>query len=418
MKSSRINRGSILIELCIAIALFSIVVGGVAAGSLYSSADMTGIEHYRHALYKTLQIIEEESPGYIVEYISPCRKNISAKTVWRTGARERSAFLSTIRTDVDHTKKVGGDCDGIYSTTSDQVLLSTHVHTQSAVLDILNKKSYAAVSSTSSHSFLIMDENQGHISSIDFTDPIADIDAIGDTVFTAVSTSTHQLTIIDIADPKSPVIIAKQSLPTITGSFPGGRSLMYYDNKLYIGTHRTAGREFQIFDVTNRGSPQWLGYLEVNHNINHIIVNGSYAYLGTSGNIKDVIILDISNPQNIKIVSMVELPGSEDTQTIYLLGSTLFVGRTKAKSMANPEFIMVDVADPLSPKILGSLSIGETIISIKARGPRVYALLNTNPSKILRIDAASSTKPFIQSTQLLGQKIFNLDYEENILYGI
>lgn len=418
MKSQNLQQGSILIELCIAIALFSIVVGGVAAGSLYSSEDITGIEQYRQAIYRTLQIIEEESPEHTAEYISPCRKNISAKTVWQTGARERSVSLSTIRTDVDHTRKVGGDCDGLYSTTSDQVLLATNPQTRSAVFDVLNKKSYAAVSSTSSHAFLIIDEDQHEISSIDFTDPIADIDAIHNTVFTAVSTSTHQLTIIDTSDPLSPAIIAKQSLPTITGSFPGGRSLMYYDNKLYIGTHRTAGREFQIFDVTNRKSPQWLGYLEINHNINHIIVNGSYAYLGTSGNIKDVIILNVSNPQNINIVSMVELPGNEDTQALYLRGSILFVGRSKAKSIANPEFIMVDIADPTNPKILGSISTGETIVSINARGPRVYALLDTNPSKIVSINAASTTKPFIQSTQTLEQKIFNLDYEENTLYGI
>ncbi len=209
--------------------------------------------------------------------------------------------------------------------------------------------------------------------------------------------------------------MSTSTLPGVTGSFPQGRSILYYDKKLYIGTHRTAGHEFHVYDASNPEQIRWLGSLELNHNINDIAIYGKYAFLATSGNIHDVIILDISKSIPVRL-SNIDIAGNEDALTLSVLGKFLFIGKAKARDSNHPEFTIFDISDPYTPQLAGGFSLNETILSLTATGQTAY--ISTNASKLYVLDLKDLSQPKILQSFMLTNPISWLDYENQHIVGL
>jgi hypothetical protein len=432
--------GSMMLELCIALALFVIVISGITTGMYYVDDEIKNIEKFRDAQSLTKTILteamiktEKEFNSVVsmsttsdlftmslrVQDVSPCKKHLISDTYWNSNLRSHNVSFGVFITDPDFTKKVGGDCDGYISSSSPIITLQNHSgEVDNATIDVLNSLIYSTETTATSTTLTIFKDTTA-LASLQLDSTILDIDAINDTIFAASASSSDQVIIIDTSDTSKPYIQNKKTLPGVSGSFPGGRSLKFFDNKLYVGTHRTAGHEFHIFDVTDRAHPLWLGSKELNHNINQIIIRDQYAYLATSGNTKDIIILDISHPEAIVQIAALELSGNEDSQCLYVIGNLLYVGRAKAKSATNPEFVIVDISNPVNPTIIGSLYLGQTIKSIIVRNAIAYLLLGSTPSQIAEVNVIDPSHPVIATTktQNANQPLFHLDYEENTLYG-
>jgi len=206
------------------------------------------------------------------------------------------------------------------------------------------------------------------------------IDVSEGIVYGAQKSTTTQVAIFDSSNLS---LIATSTLPGVAGVRPEGWSIFYYDDRVYVGTKRTAGREFHVFDVKNPKNPRWLGSLEVNHNINNIVVRENLAFLATSGNVRDLIVLNVADPQNMFQISSLDLPGGEDGRSLDLRGKTLYIGRFRSTA-GNPEFYIVDVgklfgdqgyADVNEISILGSYPIFADVNSIAVQYD--YAILGT-----------------------------------------
>ncbi|MSR73009.1 hypothetical protein EXS61_00140 [Candidatus Parcubacteria bacterium] len=203
------------------------------------------------------------------------------------------------------------------------------------------------------------------ISELDVGAGILAFDFADGYVFAVADATTSQFVVIDVRDTAQPALIAKRSLVLVNseGSYPQGRSIKYFDSKVYIGTKETAGPEFHIFDVTYPANPIEIGFLEITHNINSIAVRDDIAYLATSANSKELIILDVKNPLAISEMGSFNAgnssPNDKDATSIYLLGNTIYLGR-KRGTVTNPEFYMIDVFMPSSPSLLGTSFLGLT----------------------------------------------------------
>jgi hypothetical protein len=191
------------------------------------------------------------------------------------------------------------------------------------------------------------------------------LDATQNAVYIAENNPTKQFQIIDTHDKANPIIQGTYSLPGVAGSFPGASSIFYYNNKVYVGTHRTAGRELHVYDVSTNPA-RWLGSLELNHNINAIAVREPYVYLATSGNTKDMIVVDATNPASMKMISSLDIPGPEDSLTLFMEGTTMYLGRKKStSSVGNPELVAIDVSNPLVPIIATSTLYKKDVTGIR-----------------------------------------------------
>lgn len=406
------NRGSLLFEVLIALALFSLMIISTVMLSMSNQSLVISLENSRISLYKAKSDLEDNVSSLKVKNINPCRKIISDAT----------STLELLVTSSLMSDYLGKDCDSVFP--NPESLLNKSKNITSTILsnatsiDTLNNAIYIGSSiSTSSNNFFVVNAESGNIiSQLALNQSINTLDAADKYVYIAAAGTSTQFKIVDVTNSGSPQEIASSTLKNVTGSFPAATSIFYYNKKVYVGTHRTAGNEFHIYDVQNPHSPIWLGSIELNHNINMISVRDSYAYLATSGNIKDVIILNISNPSSIKQEATFDIPGTEDSQCLYLLGQKLYVGRNKKNKPADSEFVILDIGDILNIRVLGTYSTNAQINAVKVIHD--FAFLATADSQSLKmLNVADPTNIQATSSPTLSG-IVDLDYEHNSLYAL
>lgn len=364
--------------------------------------------------------------------ITQCRREVKSYVTWNTDTSQKtnSINFSSLVVGLENLKFLGNDCGGndfLYRISSSSPLIVTSLqpvlNLKFTGLDIF--KHHAFISSISSvesaPDLLITDtgENFHTVSTLDFGLGINNLDVASGYVFAAQNSSTSQLAIIDVQAPAAPFLVASTTLPSVAGSRPQGWSVYYYDSKIYIGTKRTAGHEFHIYDVSNPHNPIWLGSKEINHNINSIIVRGGIAYLATSGNTKDLIVLDVNNPANILEKTFVDLPGNEDGKSLYLIGNTLYLGRFKSlNNSGHHDFYVLDISDvPYGGEILilGSYDVNADVNTIRVVGP--FAFLGTSDSnhELSILNISSTTAISLLNNVNLSSKVTGMDYENGAL---
>jgi hypothetical protein len=187
-----------------------------------------------------------------------------------------------------------------------------------------------------------------------------------------VSSSCSQLQIIDISTPSTPTLITNYKLPTLTSPFAigsrgqaSGKSIFATNDLIYLGLTKptgTQGDEFNIIDVHNPHSPQWLGGFRVGRTINQIQVLNGYAYLATDDPARELIVLDVHNPASITLIGSYDASGS----STFGFGKAITLARTtftnnlalgRSYTASGPELFLLNMSDLKNPLLLGSQQI-------------------------------------------------------------
>ncbi len=340
------------------------------------------------------RILENIGEPYFKEFkvsdISPCLKEISSIYDWAAENNRHPVITLTTRLSSTSTLALlGGDCatsppPGLPPGTPsggwaypDGTLSLTFSNAQGTDLEVIDDIVYTSTESPSiaKEDFFITRPpyTDAELTGIDAGGyGINSIDAVknGDGnifVYAANNKTSEQFLVINATNALTPSLIAARDLPdvSLTGPNPEGRSIFYYDKKIYIGTYQTTGPEFHVYNVSNPHNPVHLGYKELNINVNAITVTDQtiggvthrFAYLATSGNSTELLVLDVTNPAAIVQAASKDLPGNEDGRSIYYLGNKIFLGRYAGNT--NPNFYALDVKDPLTGiDILGSIKLG------------------------------------------------------------
>lgn len=393
VKLLAVNRGSLLIELCIAVALYSIIFSSLML-ALFSKYDFVqDLVQRKHALFEA----QEHMASTTINYITPCVAIASSSVSWHSSTKEKTISFSKYISDVDYARAIDGDCGGTLpkmslSTSSPVSLKTFPLVGSSTALDVINDTIFITANTNGTSTLYIYSVTPDSIlkllSSIELQQSVTALDATQNKLFVAMQGTGNQCAIIDISNLNSPYVVGYYTLPNVAGEYPGATSIFYYDNKIFVGTHRTAGREFHIFD-THGSEARWLGSLEVNHNINALSIRENYAYLATSGNTKDFIVVDIKNPSAMYIASSFDIQGSEDALSLFMLGTNAFIGRKKS-TKGYPNIVTVSVENPLIPQIISSTISNKNITSIKAFGENIFTGIDVS-EHIVDIDFEHDT---------------------------
>jgi hypothetical protein len=230
----------------------------------------------------------------------------------------------------------------------------------------------------------------------------------------------------------APAIIASETLPGVSGTCPAfcpqGRSIYYFAHYVYVGTHRTGGKEFHIFDVSNPASPVWKGSIELNTNVNDIMVKDQLvsgvakriAYLAIAGNSKDLEMLDVTDPAAISVYSSINVGGTADAEVLYALGTTVYVG--KDRDASGPDLFGVNVYNPSSPVVIGSADIpmksGAGIFGLNVVGKLAFVGTtdSTDPFQVWNIENPSSIVRWDTNNYNFSEKMVDLDYDDDRIY--
>ena len=356
---------------------------------------------------------------------SVCRKDITASISWQVRpGRFQNVSLTTSLVSREEALALGLDCELTPAPSEYDIECPPQygydlnpAGLAASGIDLIKRDSNKYIIMTSNkgsdekHDFWIIDVTDktsvNLVSSANIGPNSNDVDAFGDYAFVANNDSTDQLVVLDISDLSDPATIAYAPLNGVNpaGSYPEGREIFYYNSRIYIGTRETAGPEFHIFDVSDPTNPVHLGSRELNHTVRQIIVRDNYAYLATSGDQNELIILDVSDPTAIQPVFpgvgnpelwRFDAPGNMDGRSLYLLGNKLYLGRERGTGV-NHDFLILNIANPASVALLGS------------------RLLNLNPSTAVEGMVVSGGLAFVAtSDQNAGFKILSIADPQNI----
>ena len=388
--------------------------------------------------------------------LTPCKKIATSTITWDTATlRPQKIELTTFFTDIAGTLALGGDCfiGGPSSAWDNPQRFASDTFSpgKPLALDVLKRVAYVA---SDKSPFLKIAQTIGatlgqtsglfvsYTNSFDLGVQANDLDAIQYTnpstgakkiyVFLAINSSTNQLKVVDATIPTAPVVVATVSLSScVGGSFPQGWFVRVYGNRLYLTTRETAGPELHIFDITTPSSPAELsvgssackGY-ELTDTVEQMsvreqVVGGTtkrLLYLATDENNRELRVLDVTNSLAITEQVDLDLAGTTDAASLYLVGNKLYFGRL---SGAGADLFIYDVSNPVGTlPLLGSKDIGADVLGIRVAGS--YAFIATGKTNQEFQVWNVSNPASITSTTIynFGNVVGSgIDYEPDFIYA-
>ncbi len=255
----------------------------------------------------------------------------------------------------------------------------------------------------------------------------------GTNAFAAMNSAAVQLEVINTATAPATVRTAY----TIPAATAVAQALFYKNNYLYLGlANNTGGAEFAVLDVhTPSAIPAPVGTYEVGAGIKSIFVKGSYAYIATDDNSRELLILNISNPFAPTLAGIYNASGSNGFgygRSLFSVGDTLYLGRTYDGTANANEFLILDASNPAAnlPAALGSRNVGPSaaspfgiygvivrdylsfiLTSSPTSGGQLFAINTTNPT-----NASAAAPVFTVTLPNTGAGVA-MDCEGNYVYA-
>lgn len=477
------NKGSSTLEILIAFAIFTITFAGIIILVFGSQTSALYARLNNEALYKTTRVLEDArrtaqqnflslisdvtpTPEDIyqkmltVTDLTTCRKHATSTFTWQVDfGRPQYVSLGTDFVDIVGAAAQGSDCvdsppDGTW--TNPLTFASRDIvppGSPASDIDVAGKIIYLTgglTGPTSRSDFFILDARNmifGNGNSIVIRSDISTGDGLMAVDVASTSptkayafvandedATTNQLQVIDVSNISLPVLAAQATLPNVTGSCPsacpGGRSINYYNNTVYMGIHYIVGpvnKEFHVYDVSTPTTPAWRGSYNVDHNVNKISVRDQMigglpkriAYLATSADDKELIVLDVTSPGSISELGSYNADGDEDARSLYVIGNKLYLGRDRTPS-GRPDFLVIDISTPGSPTLLGSkqlgLNSGAFVSGIRVSDRFGFLALN-DPNDGFQVYNVSNPGSMSRiSTFNFSQKTTGIDFDGTYVY--
>ena len=383
--------------------------------------------------------------------ISQCLKFVTATTSWSSEkSRPRYVFEGTFLASTSASLVLGRNCDPFPPNDPwdspkklpNGISIASINPTDVSVVNI-NGKRIAMLSSVAS---AVAKED---IDEIDITDPqnpvllgqlntgkgINAVAVAGMYAFALQNDSTNQLQVIRLFDTTKstsdplhylPALITQVPLQNVAGSFPEGRSIAYYNNKLYIGTWNNnipaTSPEFLIYDVTTPTTPTFLGSNNVGHSINSIAIKDSNAYLATTNNTGELMVMNITNSGSPSVLGQYDFPSNtNDAEEVYVLGQYAYLGLDRATG-SNKDFLVINISNPASPSLTGSLKLnmntsGAMVSGISVvNGKAFVGTTDTNAEfRVLDVSNPADPKANVCGPYNYSAKISALEYSNGYI---
>jgi len=219
----------------------------------------------------------------------------------------------------------------------------------------------------------------------------------GDYAYVASGSQTQELQVLNVAD-KNNIIPGTHFDLTTANSGNENNDAVAVDvsgNLLVLVRINSAGQEFFTFDVSNPGVPALTGKTHLDGNPTDVKIFGNNAFITSDDNLREVQIVDISNPSTPAVVASYNLVSGDensDAQAIDIFNNRLYIGRKGAQDA--PEVYLFKIDNPLLPELLSTLNLSnlEGSGSVKhisfAHGDNhVFALTDSNDSdfKVIQV---------------------------------
>ena len=178
----------------------------------------------------------------------------------------------------------------------------------------------------------------------------SDVEVVGTRAYLAASSSG--LTIVDVGDPSSPRGLGALDTPGVA------RRVEVRGRTAYVAD--LSG--LRIVDVSDPAAPREIGHLPGDW-VQAVRVAGVTAWVVDGERLR---VVDVSTGSAPHEVASLLLPGHASVEDIEIAGTLAFLSGGRAG------LLVVDVAQPAAPRLLGSLLVGSLAVDVELAGGRAY----------------------------------------------
>lgn len=171
-----------------------------------------------------------------------------------------------------------------------------------------------------------------------------------------------------------------------------------------------AKADFFIVDATTGTLPVIKSSLNTGPGLNDVAINGSFAYVANDDGTAQLQTINFSNTSTPALINSFRLgSNTQEALSVAVSGTLAFVG-TEADSSA-PEFYIVNVANPTSPTVMGSVEIGANLNNIFIKGNRAFLATSSSTKEFIVVNISNIASPTISaSADLSGTAAANNVY--------
>ena len=236
----------------------------------------------------------------------------------------------------------------------------------------LNHKAYVTSSESASgkKDLYIFDVSDPHhpslVSSLDVEQGLKSIAVSGSYAYVVEEDSGDFFT-INVGNASAPSVQAKLTLNVGTK----GRSVAIHGHYAYVGSaNNTTGKEFFVINVANPAAPSVVASLEFGVDINDISILHDTAYLATSSDTKELLLLDITNPSAPVEIGSYNAIGTADGKSVHAKTlKRIYLGRN---SSSDNELLILDASNPSSIILRGSSNVSSSVFAVISAGTQAF----------------------------------------------
>ena len=140
--------------------------------------------------------------------------------------------------------------------------------------------------------------------------------------------------------------------------------------------------DFIIIDVSNPASASVVATENVAGNPRDIEVVGNYAYIGSTQNNEELIVYDISNPLSPVEVDTLNLPGNDNLVALDADGTVLY----GAREGGNDQVVSIDISNPTNVSLLDTINAPGDSLDIEVENGFAYVSGDDDSNELIIFD--------------------------------
>lgn len=226
----------------------------------------------------------------------------------------------------------------------------------------------------------------------------------GDYVYLASANTSHEVLVINVANPDAPFIASDYNMTGNTDA----NGVYIVGSRLYVTRDAGSDKEFYVFDVTDPNDLELLGSFETGVTSVDVIVMGDYAYVATTADTQELIILNVSNPAAITKAAGYNIANSTtDARSITAHDNLVYLG------MENGSLHIFDVTNASSPQLVGVYTTSGSINDIFfLSDPSCLFLATTNQSLgFVVVSVSNPAAPALIGTYSVNGQLNGVAYD-------
>jgi len=169
----------------------------------------------------------------------------------------------------------------------------------------------------------------------------------------------------------------------------------------------------QAINISDSQQPINADSISISGTLTNIVVSEEYAFITSTNNSEELIIVDISDPNSLQKIGSYNMPGNQNARGLFLKENLVYVVRDDG---SKDEFYVFDVSTPNSPLLIGSSNLNDDANETVIIGD--YAYCATDGDELEVIDVTNPFGPkVVSSLDLKGNSnALTIDGDGNVIY--